>query len=167
MWILGIKALLYQSPSWSLQFLSPTSLNQHSNIVKSFISRIIIRFPWTHNLTSSYIAIPWYPKILTYCHILISRYQASEQPSQPQFQFVPGNQPAIRQQQASRWRFCLWHHYWHCCHHYWRHTTIDIVAIIAVIIAIMRNQLAIQRKQTCDTFRSLTSLTLRSLSLRP
>ena len=32
MWILGIKALLYPSPSWSLQFLSPTSLNQHSNI---------------------------------------------------------------------------------------------------------------------------------------
>jgi len=33
----------------------------------------------------------------------ITRFpQASEQPSQPQFQFVPGNQPAIRQQQASR-----------------------------------------------------------------
>merc|ERR1719295_1911663 len=32
----------------------------------------------------------------------ITRFpQASEQPSQPQFQFVPGNQPAIRQQQAS------------------------------------------------------------------
>ena len=29
--------------------------------------------------------------------------QAPEQPSQPQFQFVPGNQPAIRQQQASRY----------------------------------------------------------------
>ena len=59
--------------------------------------------------------------ISSYPHILISSYphfddQASEQPAQPQFQFVPGNQPAIRQQQASRWHVSFWHHHWHCWH---------------------------------------------------
>ena len=64
-----------------------------------------------------------------YCHVLISPYphindQASEQPSQPQFQFVPGNQPAIRQQQASRWQFLTF-------------VFFDIIATIAIIIAII------------------------------
>ena len=92
---------------------------RHQARVCNFCRRrhwIIIPTSYNHfTLIYSYpnILISSYPHISAYPHF---DDQASEQPAQPQFQFVPGNQPAIRQQQASRWHFSCWHHHWHCWH---------------------------------------------------
>ena len=51
--ILGIKGPLYPSPSSSLQFLSPTPLNHHSNIILSFHPHILISSFWRPGLRAA------------------------------------------------------------------------------------------------------------------